>query len=143
MEIALDEAKKAEKTGEVPIGAVVVKNGEVIARAHNLRESDASATAHAELLAVTEACKVLRSWRLTDCDLYVTLEPCPMCMGAIINARIKRLYFGAYDSKAGACGSVLALNDYPLNHKVKVEGGILEPECSALLSNFFEKLRKK
>jgi len=144
LELALEEAKLAYNKDEVPVGAVVVHNGEIIASAHNLRETSNSATAHAEILAIEEACHVLGDWKLTDCDLYVTLEPCIMCAGAIINARIRNLYFGAYDPKAGACGSVtdvFRLNE--LNHKVTVYAGIMEDECSEILKRFFKEKRRK
>jgi len=143
LELALKEAKLAYENDEVPVGSVVVRNGTVIASAHNLREASNSATAHAEILAIEKACRVLGTWKLTDCDLYVTLEPCIMCAGAIINARIRNLYFGAYDPKAGACGSVtdvFRLNG--LNHKVTVYAGIMEDECSEILKRFFLEKRK-
>ena len=143
MKIALLEAEKAAEKGEVPVGAVIVKDGEIIAYGHNCRETLRNSIYHAEIMAINEACLSLDSWRLENCDLYVTLEPCPMCMGAVISSRVENLYFGAYDEKAGACGSVLALNDYPLNHKVKVEAGILREQSQDLLTGFFEKLRKK
>ncbi len=142
MKIALKEAKKAYKKGEVPIGAVVVKDNKVIARAHNLRESKHDPTGHAEIIAIKKASKKLKSWRLEDCDIYVTLEPCPMCAGAIIQARIKNLYFGAYDSKSGAASGAINLFNYPWNHQVKVNGGILEMESKMLLKEFFKSLRK-
>lgn len=144
MELAIKEAKLAYDKDEVPVGAVIVYKGGVIASAHNLRETSNSATAHAEILAIEKACSVLGTWKLTDCDLYVTLEPCIMCAGAIINARIRNLYFGAYDPKAGACGSVtdvFRLNE--LNHKVTVYAGIMEDECSEILKRFFQKKRRE
>jgi tRNA(adenine34) deaminase len=141
---ALKEAKKAYNKGEVPIGAVVVKDGKVIAKAHNLRESKQNAIAHAEIVAIDKACKKLGSWRLIDCDLYVTLEPCPMCAGAIIQSRIKRLIFGTTDPKAGATGTVVNLfNVDTFNHKVEVIQGIMEDECSQILKQFFRELRNK
>jgi len=141
---ALKEARKAYEKGEAPIGAVIVKDGKIIARAHNLRESKQNSTYHAEILAIDKACKKLGSWRLVDCDLYVTLEPCPMCAGAIIQSRIKRLFFGAADPKAGAAGSVVNLfNVETFNHKVDVIQGIMEDECSQILKQFFRELRKK
>jgi tRNA(adenine34) deaminase len=143
MKEALAEARLALKTGDVPVGAVVVKDGAIIARAHNRREADRVATAHAELLAIEEACRVTGSWRLSDCTLYVTLEPCPMCAGTAVNARIGRVVYGAKDAKAGAMGSVLSINAYPLNHKAQVTAGVLETECAGILSEFFEKKRKK
>ena len=141
MKIAYNEAVKAFNKEEIPVGCVIVKDGLVIAKAHNLREIKNQVMAHAEMLAITKANKKLNSWRLDDCDIYVTLEPCPMCLGAIIQARIKNLYFGAFDKKSGACGSVLDLSNYSFNHKVNIEGGIYEKECSSLLSNFFKNLR--
>ena len=144
MKMALQEAAIAFQLGEVPIGAVVVRRGEVIARAHNLRESDKSATAHAELLAIQEACRVAGGWRLTDTTLYVTVEPCPMCAGAILQARIDRVVFGALDPKAGACGSLLNfLEDQRFNHQVEIKGGVLEEDCAALMKDFFRQLRSK
>lgn len=143
MKKALDEAKIAFAKGEVPIGAVIVKNGEVIASAHNLRETNHSATAHAELLAIQKACEVLGGWRLSGCELYVTLEPCPMCAGAIINSRIDRVVFGSKDEKAGACGSVMNLFAADFNHRPKLTVGVLEEECSSILKEFFASLREK
>ena len=140
---ALKEAKKAEKKDECPIGAVIIKNGEIIARAHNLRETKQNTLCHAELLAIQKANKKIGSWRLEDCELYVTLEPCPMCSGAIIQSRIKNLYFGAYDKKAGASGSVCNLFlPGMFNHDVETCGGFLEAECSRILSFFFKNLRQ-
>ena len=144
MTLALEEAQKAADLGEVPIGAVVVRRGEVIARAHNLRETRKCAAAHAELLAIQEACRVAGGWRLTDTTLYVTLEPCPMCAGAILQARIDRVVFGAVDPKAGACGSLLNfLQDQRFNHQVKIQAGVLERDCGAILKGFFARLREK
>ncbi len=144
MRAALMQAKKAEHKLECPIGAVVVYNDKIIARAHNLREINSNALAHAEILAIGKACKKLGAWRLSGCDLYVTLEPCPMCAGAIIQSRIKHVYFGAYDKKAGCCGSVCDLfKPGMFNHNTNVIGGILEKECSSILSDFFKKLRKQ
>ena len=143
MRIALEEARKAFVKNEVPIGAIIVKNGEVIARAHNTRESDQSAIAHAEIIAIQRANETLQSWRLDSCSLYVTIEPCQMCSGAIIQSRIENVYYGATDLKSGAHQSVLNLYDYPFNHKVNLESGILEEECSEILTNFFRKLRSK
>lgn len=143
MSVALKEAEEAYRIGETPIGAVVVRNGEIIARAHNLRETGKNALYHAELLAIDKACKVLGGWRLHQCDLYVTLEPCVMCSGAIVQARIKNLYFGAPDPKGGA---VFSIADIPhingLCHRVNCEGGILSEECSDILKRFFCELRK-
>ncbi len=143
MRAALDEAKKSEKEGEIPVGAVIVKDGEIIARGRNRRETKKNALCHAELEAINNACKTLGGWRLFECDLYVTLEPCPMCAGAIINSRIKTVYFGAYDNKAGSFGSVADFNRIPYNHKPEIMGGIMEKECSEILSEFFKKLRNK
>ena len=141
MKMAYNEAVKAFNKNEIPVGCVIVKDDLVIAKAHNLREINNLVSSHAEMLAITKANKKLDSWRLDDCDIYVTLEPCAMCSGAIIQARIKNLYFGAYDLKAGACGSVLNLFSYPFNHKVNVVGGIMEDECKKLLQDFFKTLR--
>ena len=141
MKMAYNEAIKAFNKNEIPVGCVVVKDDLVIARAHNLREIKNMVNAHAEMLAIAKANRKLNSWRLDDCDIYVTLEPCPMCFGAIIQARVKNLYFGAYDKKGGACGSVLNLGDYKFNHTVNVVGGIYESECSELISKFFKTLR--
>lgn len=142
MRAALKEAKKAELKGEVPVGAVVVYEDKIIARAHNQRETKKRPTAHAELLAIEKAAAKRGGWRLIGCTLYVTLEPCPMCAGAIINARIPRVVFGAYDKKAGAMGTLLNLNDGRLNHKCELEQGVLEHECSDILKNFFKNKRK-
>ena len=138
---AIKEATLAASEGEVPVGAVIVNDGEIIATARNNREGTGDATGHAEILAIREACKVLGGWHLDKCELYVTLEPCPMCMGAIINSRIKRVVFGAKDAKAGACGSVINLNNYPLNHKPIITSGFMKAECSKLLSDFFGQRR--
>lgn len=141
MSEALKEAKLAAEHDDVPVGAVVVSDGEIISRAHNMREKNGIATAHAELLAIEEACRKKGRWRLSDCILYVTLEPCPMCAGAIINSRIEKVVFGAKDAKAGALGSLLNMNNYPLNHKVGCDCGIMESECSDILRAFFAKKR--
>ena len=143
MKAALAEAKKAYLINEVPVGAVIVYNNKIIARGHNTREIKQSVLGHAEINAISKASKKIGSWRLEDCDIYVTLEPCSMCSGAIIQSRIKNLYFGAYDPKTGASGSVLNLFDYAFNHKVNVEGGILEEECSRIIKDFFKELRQK
>ncbi len=140
---AQKQAKKAGKLGEVPVGAVIVKDGEIVAKGYNLREKNHDALAHAEIMAIKKACKKLGRWRLSDCELYVTLEPCPMCAGAIINSRIKRVVFGASDAKAGACGSVINLFELPFNHFPIVTAGVLKEECGTMLSDFFAKLRKK
>ncbi|MEG1125178.1 MAG: tRNA adenosine(34) deaminase TadA [Oscillospiraceae bacterium] len=143
MRLAINEAQKAAAMGEVPIGAVIVRKGEVISTAHNTRECEKNATHHAELLAIDAACKALGGWRLMDCELYVTLEPCPMCAGAIINSRIKRVIYGAKDAKAGCCGSVANLFAMPFNHEPRLQSGVLESECTQLLQSFFAALRDK
>ena len=144
MRVAIKEAHQAQLLGEVPIGAVIVHNGQIIASGHNMRERFQDVTYHAEMLAIMEACTALNSWRLEDCDLYVTLEPCIMCSGAIVNARIKNVYYGARDPKAGAVDSLYhLLGDQRLNHQVHVESGILGEECSQMLKDFFLTVRKK
>lgn len=143
MSLAINEAKKAERLGEVPIGAVISQNGQVIATGHNLRETGRHALAHAEIIALHAACKTLGGWRLPNCTLYVTLEPCPMCAGAIINARIARVVFGAYDSKAGSFGSLVDLSKVAYNHAPQLCGGVMETECAALLRDFFRNLRQR
>lgn len=144
MKVAYKEALKALEKNEVPIGAVIVKEGKVIARAHNLRESKQISTAHAEHLAIEKACKKLKSWRLEGCDLYVTLEPCPMCAGTIILSRIENVYFGAGDPKGGCFGSLINFNDIKgFNHYPKIQDGILAEECAQLLKNFFKSKRNK
>ncbi len=143
MREALALAKKAFELGEVPVGAVAVWDGEIVGRGMNLRETDKNALRHAEIMAIDEACKKLGGWRLWKCDLYVTLEPCPMCAGAIINSRVRKLVYGAKDPKAGSCGSIANLFEIPYNHKPEVVSGVLEEECSYLLSEFFTKLREK
>lgn len=143
MQEAIKEAKKAYKKLEVPVGAVIVKDGEIIARAHNLKETKNDTTKHAEILVIQQASKELKSWRLIDCEMYVTLEPCTMCAGAIINSRIKKIYIGTMDEKTGAVGSKLNLfKDYTFNHNVEVETGILKEECEKILKEFFRDLRK-
>lgn len=148
MREAVKLAEKAKKKGEVPIGAVVVVNGKIVGRGFNLRTKLQLATAHAEMRAIDRACKKCRSWRLPDAEIYITLEPCPMCMGAILNARIKRVYFGAYEQKGRSLTNELASANL-LNHTVEVKGGILEEDCAAVLTSFFtemrarEKMRKK
>lgn len=142
MNLALEEAKKAFQIGEVPIGAVIIFNGEVIGRGHNLKELVQDSTLHAEINAIKEASKKLGTWRLEDCDMYVTLEPCPMCAGAIIQARIKNLFIATEDPKGGACGSVINLFETPWNHQVNVEFGIMKEESSKLLKDFFKLLRE-
>jgi len=141
MKSALGRAKTAAKHGETPVGAVIVKDGKIIAGGRNRREKSKNALCHAEISAINAACKKLGGWRLIGCDLYVTLEPCPMCAGAIINSRIENVYFGAYDKKAGSFGSITDLSLLPYNHKPIITGGILEKECSGILSDFFKVLR--
>lgn len=141
MQFALEEARKAAELYEIPVGAVIVYQNEIIARAHNRRELDQDALGHAEVLCIRQACQKLGSWRLSGCELYVTLEPCPMCSGAIINARLDRVVYGAKDEKAGCCGSVADLFVMPFNHTPIVRSGVLEEECSQLLSGFFAGLR--
>jgi tRNA(adenine34) deaminase len=143
MKKALILAEEAEKEGEVPVGAVVVCDGEIVGTGRNRRETEKNALCHAEIEAIDNACKNLGGWRLFKCDLYVTLEPCPMCAGAIINSRIKNVYFGANDYKNGACGSVVNLFNLDFNHKPNFEKGILENECSEILTRFFKNLREK
>jgi tRNA(adenine34) deaminase len=141
---ALNEARKAEKKGEVPVGAVIVHKGSIIARGHNVKETGGDPTAHAEVNALKKASKKLGSWRLTGATLYVTLEPCIMCMGAMVQARVERLVFASFDPKAGACGSIYDIStDKRLNHRIKVTPGVLGAEAGELLKGFFSKLRKK
>ena len=143
MKEALLEARKAYKKLEIPVGAIIVKDGEIIARAHNVKEEKKDTTKHAEILAIQRASKKLDTWRLNDCEMYVTLEPCPMCAGAIIQSRLKKVYIGTMDEKTGACGSVLnLLEDYKFNHKVEVEKGILKDDCEKMLKEFFVMLRE-
>ena len=141
---AIKEAEIAFEMGEVPVGALVVDNvsGKIISRAHNLRETNKISTAHAEILAIEEACRVRGGWRLSGCTLYVTLEPCPMCAGAIVNSRIERVVWGADDLLAGCCKSVINFNSYPFNHSFEARGGVCENECREILSRFFEARRK-
>ena len=144
MKEALIEARKAYMLGEVPIGAVIVKDGQVIARGHNLTETSKDPTAHAEMIVIRAAAKALNGWRLPGCSLYVTVEPCSMCAGAMVWARIENLYIGAMDPKAGACGSVFNIAEEDrLNHRIHVERGILEDECSSIMKEFFRELRRK
>ena len=144
MKEALKEAQKAYDKEEVPIGAVIVRDGKIVARAYNLKETKTDTTEHAEIRAIKKASKKIGAWRLSDCELYTTLEPCPMCAGAIIQARIKKVYIGTMDEKTGACGSVINLfKDHKFNHKVEVEYDILKDECKDILQNFFKDLRKK
>ena len=143
MKQALKEAKKAYDKMEIPVGAIIVKDGKIIARAHNQKETKLDTTKHAEILAIQKASKKIGGWRLIDCEMYVTLEPCTMCAGAIINSRIKKVYIGTMDEKTGAAGSVLNLfEDYKFNHKVEYEIGIMREECESILKNFFKELRK-
>ena len=144
MKEALKLAKKAEKEGEVPVGAVIVYDDKIIAKGYNRRKKEETTDSHAEMIAIKKANKKLGSWRLEDCDIYVTLEPCPMCAGTIIQARIANVYYGAKDVKAGAFGSVFDITQVEgLNHYPHVEGGILEEQCSNILTDFFKKLREK
>lgn len=144
MKEALKEAKKAYEKEEIPVGAIIVKDNKIIARAYNVKEEKRDTTKHAEIIAIQKASKKLKSWRLTDCDIYVTLEPCSMCAGALIQSRIRKVYIGTMDKKTGACGSVLnLLEDYKFNHKVELENGILEKECEKILKEFFKELRNK
>lgn len=143
MKLALKEANKALKKNEIPIGAVIVRHNKVIAKAHNLREKNNLTTSHAEILAIQKANKKLKSWRLDSCTLYVTIEPCPMCAGAIIQARMDKVVYGARDLKAGAHSSILNLFELPFNHKVEVDSGVMEDESAKIISDFFKKLRKK
>lgn len=143
MKLALKEARKAYDKEEIPVGAVIVKDDVVIARAHNVKELKNDTTRHAEIIAIQKASKKLGSWRLEDCEMYVTLEPCSMCAGALIQARIKKVYIGTMDYKTGACGSVLnLLKDYKFNHVVEEQTGVLQEECENLLKDFFKKLRE-
>ena len=142
MTLAIEQAKISASELEVPVGAVIVRNGEVVSVGRNRREIGKNALAHAEIEAIDLACKKLGGWRLWECEMYVTLEPCPMCTGAIINSRIRRLVFGASDYKAGSCGSVINLFDLPYNHKPEVVAGFMQEECSAMLTEFFANLRK-
>ena len=142
MKQALKEAEKAYQKLEVPVGAIIVKDGKIIARAHNQKETKMDTTKHAEILEIQKASKKLQSWRLIDCEMYITLEPCSMCAGAIINSRIKKIYIGTMDDKTGAAGSKLNLfEDYTFNHKVEVEKNIMKEECEEILKRFFKELR--
>ncbi|MGO4180802.1 tRNA adenosine(34) deaminase TadA [Paenibacillus sp. MCAF9] len=141
---AIEEAKKAEQIGEVPIGAVIVRNNEIIGRGYNLRETRFDPTAHAEMVAIRDACDRIGAWRLLDCTLYVTLEPCPMCAGAIVQSRVKRVVYGTSDPKAGCAGTLMNLLQEPrFNHETELTSGILQPECSNLLTQFFRRLRER
>ena len=141
MEAALEQARKAYDEGEVPVGAVIVKDNEIISAGRNRREKTKNALLHAEIDAINHACSRLGGWRLWNCEIYVTLEPCPMCAGAIINAHIPNVYFGAYDLKNGSCGTITNLFEMPYNFKPQCTGGIMQDECSQLLKDFFKKLR--
>ena len=141
MEVALELAREAKDAGEVPVGCVIARNGEIVGRGRNRREEGKNALAHAEIEAINDACRNLGGWRLWECDLYVTLEPCPMCAGAIVNARVKRVVFGASDKKCGACGSVCDIFSMDFNHHPQVETGLLAEESAALLGEFFQNLR--
>lgn len=143
MKLALEEARVAASEDEVPIGAVIVRDGKIIARTHNRREGSKCATHHAEILAIEEACRTLGGWRLPDTTLYVTLEPCAMCAGAIINARIPRVVYGAKDIRFGAMGSLLDINSLPLNHRAEVSAGVLGDEARETLGEYFRAKRKK
>lgn len=143
MREALLLAREAAADGEVPVGCVITLEDRIVGRGRNRREKGKTALAHAELEAIGEACRTLGGWRLWQCELYVTLEPCPMCAGAIINARIRRVVYGAQDPKAGSCGSVANLFELPYNHRPQLTGGVLEEECAAVLRNFFQNLRNK
>ena len=142
MKRAVELAKLSALEGEVPVGAVIVRNGEIVGEGRNRREYGKNALDHAEIDAIDSACRKLGGWRLWQCELYVTLEPCPMCAGAIINSRIKRVYFGAFDKKAGSFGSVADFNNIPYNHKPEIVSGVMADECSNLLTEFFKNLRR-
>ncbi len=143
MKESIKEAKKAEEKLEVPVGAIIVKDGKIIARGYNQKETKLDSTKHAEIIAIQKACKKLKTWRLTGCKMYVTLEPCSMCAGAIIQSRIDKIYIGAMDEKTGSCGSVFNLfEDYKFNHHVETEYGVCKEECETILKNFFKALRK-
>lgn len=143
MSLALEEAREAERLGEIPVGAVVVRRGEVLGRGHNLRQTRHSALAHAEVLAIEAACRRIGDWRLDGCDLYVTLEPCVMCAGAILNSRISRVFYGAADPREGAVCGMLRLFDLPYSNRPDYEGGVLAQECTGMISAFFAGKRKK
>lgn len=144
MKEALKEAQKSYKKEEIPVGAIIVKDGKIIAKGHNLKETKTDPTKHAEIIAIQKACKKLQTWRLTGCTMYVTLEPCSMCAGSLIQARIDKVVIGTMDEKTGACGSVLnLLADYKFNHIVQIETGIMQEECKTILQQFFKELRAK
>ena len=143
MKVAIKEAQKAEAIEEVPVGAVIVYQGKIVARAHNKRNTNKDGTAHAEIMAIAKAGKKLGRWNLSDCEMYVTLEPCAMCAGAAVNSRIKRIIFGAYDKRFGCCGSIMDITNSELNHRVEIVGGVMEEQCRVMLSSFFKKLRER
>ena len=144
MKEALKEAQKSYKKEEIPVGAIIVKDGKIIARGHNLKETKTDSTKHAEIIAIQKACKKLQTWRLTGCTMYVTLEPCSMCAGSLIQSRLDKVVIGTMDEKTGACGSVLnLLADYKFNHIVQIETGIMQEECKTILQQFFKELRAK
>lgn len=144
MKEAIKQAKKAYDKEEIPVGAVIVKDGKIIARGYNKKEEKKDTTQHAEIITIQKASRKIGAWRLQDCEMYVTLEPCAMCTGALIQARLKRVYIGTMDPKTGACGSVLnLLEDYKFNHKVEVETNIMQKECEKILKDFFKYLRGK
>ena len=143
MKLAIRQAQKAKEMDEVPIGAIAVLDGKVIARAHNTREKTGNALNHAEVLAIQKACKKVGNWRLDEVTLYVTIEPCPMCMGAMLNARLKRLVYGADDKKGGACGTLYNLNDGKYNHTISVTKGVLKDDCANIIRTYFEDKRRK
>ena len=144
MKEALKEAKKAYIKEEIPVGAIIVKDNKIIARAYNKKEEKMDTTKHAEIIAIQKASKRLKAWRLTDCDMYVTLEPCSMCAGALIQSRIRKVYIGTEDKKTGACGSVLnLLEDYKFNHKVEIERNVCKDKCESIIKKFFKELREK
>lgn len=141
MKYAIEEAKSASDTRDIPVGAVIVKNGEIIAKAHNSREFYQKSLCHAEIIAIDQACKAVGNWRLSECDMYVTLEPCPMCAGAILQARFRSIYFGAFSKDSGCMGTVIDLPSFFKNTQTSVYGGIMEEECSKLISDFFKELK--
>ena len=143
MEKALVLARKAFELGEVPVGAVIVRDGEIVGEGYNLREREGSVIAHAEVIAIEQACKRLGTWRLSGCTLYVTMEPCPMCAGALVNSRIDRVVYGCKDAAAGCLGSVINFNSYPFNHSFETVSGICSDECAELLKAFFKNMRNK
>ena len=143
MKLAIEQAKIAASMGEIPVGAIIISNGDIISTGYNKREMLTNSLAHAEIVAINSACKKLNSWRILNATLYVTLEPCAMCAGAIINSRIEKVVFGAYDPKAGSFGSLVNLSELRYNHQPQIVSGVCEKECADLLSNFFRELRKK